>query len=223
MNDGAVCVRGGVKRNASFHPKSGAKADGGHCFLGGAAALELLSAAAWARIIPSDGHAWVLCGEDDSQGTQGPRERFEKLRRGIHSGPLEGRPQITGPTAPHHIGFATLVDLLACQSAIGLRETAQVARRGHVQRADQRLLMPGFELPTLGSLRSFAALLLSEATAPRRPCPAGRLASGRAASIDAGLGNCRRSGSRPSGRLLGRVGRPRHGTASALPRWATRP
>ena len=89
------------------------------------------------------------------QGTQRPRERFEKLRRGIHSGPLEGRPQITGPTAPHHIGFATLVDLLACQSAIGLRETAQVARRGHVQRADQRLLMPGFELPTLGSLRSF--------------------------------------------------------------------
>ena len=135
---------------------------------------------------------WSCVVKTIRQGTQRPRERFEKLRRGIHSGPLEGRPQITGPTAPHHIGFATLVDLLACQSAIGLRETAQVARRGHVQRADQRLLMPGFELPTLGSLRSFAALLLSEATAPRRPCPAGRLASGRAASIDAGLGNCRR-------------------------------
>ena len=41
---------------------------GGHGFLGGAAALELLPAAARARIIPSDGHGLVLCGEDDAPG-----------------------------------------------------------------------------------------------------------------------------------------------------------
>jgi len=58
VNDGAERIDAWVKGDSTFHP-DGLLQIGGALF-GGAALLELLSAAAWAGIISSDHHLFSL-------------------------------------------------------------------------------------------------------------------------------------------------------------------